>query len=361
MSLITKKNILFQATNIIKQYFPPFAIEILKNIKYDFLNIYRIYKYNLSFVEKKEPKQIIKNLYQTTQKIFSPARKTILFYPNFPYHRASIYQLCLALGYHVTQNPQSKFDAAIYWKRYATFFPENPILSSFIAENKTVINDRCQDISKSYIDEVFLNVFGYCISVDPLKYTGKCVAKSDLNARHDGKIIDCPISSKQSKVVYQKLIENEIEPGKLVEFRVPIFKQTIPLVYTYLKNISNAEQRFLGYPNLISVEITEASQIFTSKEIDNILEFCSQIGLDYGELDILKDKQDNKIYIIDANNTPSSTLLLEPVIMSAEKCLLSYEERASAIDKLIKAFQAEILNTNNSDRSSLSNKILERI
>jgi len=35
-----------------------------------------------------------------------------------------------------------------------------------------------------------------------------------------------------------------------------------------------------------------------------ISEFCSRIGLDYGELDVLRNKDDGKIYIVDVNYTP---------------------------------------------------------
>ncbi len=342
MNSITNDNFFSQFKRTVQKYLPSSLIIFLKDLKYKFLNIYKSYKYNLSFMEQKQAIAILKNLLETTKKISSFQRKTILFYPNFPHRKATIYQLCLALGYDVINNPEKEFDVAIYWKRYATFFPQEPILSQFSTENKTVFNHNCQDVSKTYIDREFLKVFGYCTIIDPLTHSGKCVAKSDLNAQHDGKIIDCPIESKQSGIIYQKLIDNEVEKGKVVDFRVPIFKQTIPVVYRYLKKNLNAEQRFFGYPSLISVDIIEPTEIFTSEEISKILEFCQKIGLDYGELDILKDKQDGRIYIIDANNTPSSRLLFEPLEMPTEKCILSYQQRQTIIEKLVLALQKEI-------------------
>lgn len=344
MSATLSDKVLFEFKQTLQKYLPDSIVTILKDYNYKILNVYRTYKYNLSFVEKKQPIAVFKNLIETTKKLTSARRKTILFYPNYPYWKASIYQFCLALGYDIINNPDRDFDVAIHWKRYATFFPKDPVLSRLSGENQTVYNNLCEDVSKTYIDRVFLEVFGYCTVVDPLTHTGKCVSKSDLNAQHDGKIINCPISSKQPGVIYQKLIDNEIEKGKVVDFRVPIFKQTIPVVYRYLKKNLNDEQRFFGYPSLILVEVLDAKDVFSAEEISKIIEFCQKIGLDYGEIDILKDEGDKRIYIIDANNTPSSRLLFERVEMPTEKCILTYEQRQNIIERSLTALQKEIFN-----------------
>lgn len=346
MDSIRSNNIFSRLKEIIEKYLPLGLIAVLKDYKYKFLNVYRSYKYNLSFVERKEPIAVLKNLLATTAKIFNSKRKTVLFYPNFPYWKATIYQLCLFLGYDVINNPEKPFDVAIYWKRYATFFPKDPTVIRLSSQNKIVLNKDCRDVSKTYIDRAFLEVFGYGTVIDPLTYQGQCVAKSDLNAQHDGKIINCPIASKKSGIIYQKLIDNEVEKGKVVDFRVPIFKQTIPVVYRYLKKNLNDEQRFFGYPSLISVEAIAATEIFSKEEINLILKFCQKIGLDYGEIDVLKDEGDKRIYIIDANNTPSSRLLYERVEMPANKCLLSSQQRRSILERSINALQTEIFNLN---------------
>ncbi len=357
MKAITIDRVFLQFKQTLQKYLPVSIVTGLKNYNHRFLNAYRAYKYNLSFVEQKQPISILNNLIETTKKISSKGRKTILFYPNFPYWKATIYQLCLALGYHVTNNPDSNFDVAIYWKRYSTYFPKNTVLSQLTKENKTVLNHNCQDVSKTYIDRAFLEVFGYCTVIDPLTYQGKCVAKSDLNAQHDGKIIDCPIDSKKSGVIYQKLIDNEVEKGKVVDFRVPVIKGTIPIVYKYLKKNLNEEQRFFGYPSLISVELMEAKDVFTSEEIRKISDFCQKIGLDYGEIDVLKDQEDRRIYIIDANNTASSRLLFERVEMSAENCLLTYEQRQTIFEKMIFALQKEIFSINQEKTKILTDRL----
>ena len=318
-------------------------IFLQKYIPISLLNLYRTYTYNISIGSNKKPLSVAHKLVTTSKKI-SSQRKKILFYPDFPYRKATIYQICLLLGYDVTDNPQEKFDLAIKWQRYKTFFSEEPILSRLSIQNLNVINLHCQDVSKSLTNQLFYEAFGYSIAVNPLTYTGKCVVKSNLNAQHDGKIISCPIERIESGVVYQKLVENDIKKGIVLDYRVPIFKQKIPLVYIYIKENKTETQRFFGYPSLISVRVAETQEIFNKNEISKILCFCQKLGLDYGELDVLRDRTDKQIYIVDANNTPSSRLLFEPLILPSEKCILTPEDRQFALDKMAEAFQQEFLN-----------------
>ncbi|MDJ0679745.1 MAG: hypothetical protein QNJ18_07770 [Xenococcaceae cyanobacterium MO_167.B52] len=315
-----------------------------KYIPVSLLNLYRTYTYNLSLGESKTPFNVLQRLISTTKKLFNN-RKKILFYPDYPYRKATIYQLCLLLGYEVTDNPKEKFDLAIKWQRYETFFTEEPTLSRFAKEKIDVLNLNCQDVSKSLINRVFEEAFGYSIAVDPLTYTGKCVVKSNLNAQHDGKIVSCPVEKiEASGVVYQKLIENDLEGDRVIDYRVPIFKKHIPFVYIYIKHNKTETQRFFGYPSLISVQVLETKEILNQPEINNILDFCQKLGLDYGELDVLRDKTDQRIYIVDANNTPSSRLLFEPLQLAKDKCILSASDRKKVLEKMAEAFQQEFLN-----------------
>ena len=41
-----------------------------------------------------------------------------------------------------------------------------------------------------------------------------------------------------------------------------------------------------------------------SSKKEKILLFCRRMGLDYGELDMLRDREDGRLYIVDVNNTP---------------------------------------------------------
>ena len=54
--------------------------------------------------------------------------------------------------------------------------------------------------------------------------------------------------------------------------------------------------------------IHRTSDVLSAIELDLVLQFCRAIGLDYGELDIVRDQEDGRIYIVDANNTPFGPL-----------------------------------------------------
>ena len=321
---------------LLRRYLPSGIINLHEEYKY----FYRVYKYNLSTLGELTPSSFMANLVTTIQKL-TINRKRILFYPDLPGPVFTISQICLFLGYEITNNPEESFHTAIKWKN-ATFSQNNQIFSCLLAQNINIANISCEDISKYHINEIFKDAFGYSSFVDPLTYTGKCVVKSNLNYKHDGKIISCPISTIESGVVYQKLIDNEVEDGKVIEFRVPIFKNLIPYVFVYLKEGSN-EKRFYGYPSLVSVRLADVHEFFSEEEFGKILCFCQNMGLDYGELDLLRDKTDQRLYIVDANNTPASRLIFEPLKMSSDQCLLSPEVRLSALQKLSQAFQETLL------------------
>ena len=335
---------LVKAKQGLRQHLPNAAVSLYDRWKYNYFNVTRTYEYNLSTLVEQKTRDAAVNLLTTTKKLVTQ-KKRILFYPNFPYKKATLYQLCLLLGYDVTNDPQRRFDLAIKWQRYATFFNNDVVLSELFQRNSNIINFNCKDVSKEYTNKVFKQVFGYDLGVDPLSYTGKCVAKSNLNAQHDGRVIDCPTTNIEAGVVYQKLVDNEVQENAVLDYRVPVFKQEIPLVYKYLKKNQTKEQRFYGYPSLLSVELAEAEEVFSQDEINKIISFCENIGLDYGELDILRDKQDQRIYIVDANNTPSSRLLFEPVEMPYGKCILSFEQRQIVLQKFARAFQSQLLNS----------------
>ena len=142
----------------------------LKRYLFPAIHLYRTYKYNLYAEEKRRPSNLIRNLITTTQKL-TGNRKTILFYPDFPSSGSMISQILYFLGYAVTNNPDHKFDFAIKWKD-ATFSPRDYSLCRLAAQNISIVNINCEDISKTYVDKVFHSVFGYSVTVDPLTYTG---------------------------------------------------------------------------------------------------------------------------------------------------------------------------------------------
>jgi len=232
-------------------------------------------------------------------RILASRPNIILFYPKHPrtYHcNYSIIQNCHILGYKMSKNPKDKFHLIMRWEDQ-TYGQVDQQLED-LAKTNEVINLKCLDISKRHVDQVFHEVFRYSSLIDPFTFEGECVEKSNLNGKHDGRIVRCPLTEMKEDCVYQKLINNRHDDEFVVDMRVPIFKKIIPFVYLKYKPVNN---RFS-----LSVKGTheELKNILSPEEVEKILQFCERIGFDCGELDILRDQTDNRIYIVDANNTP---------------------------------------------------------
>ncbi len=230
--------------------------------------------------------------------------KTFLFYPSYPSKRSVLYKLMGILKYNRTNNPRQKFARAIHWET-ETYRQEIPLLKDIHAR-QPVINYHCRDISKRFIDDVHQEIFGYRTMIDPLRFRGLCVRKSNLNALHDGQVVECPVTSVEPDTVYQILINNECEPGIVEDIRIPVFEDEIPLAYLKYKPVDNRFGSYLKFPHLNkNTEIVPPERVFSDRELELIRKFARRIGLEYGELDILRNRDDGRIYIVDANNTPT--------------------------------------------------------
>ena len=230
----------------------------------------------------------------------------ILFYPRLPHHRTIIYKICKERGIMIMRSPEHKFDILFAWQD-ATFSDKIELNNS---SNFSTINLDCLDISKEKVDSTFEKVFGYGLTVNPQTHAGRCVLKSNINAKHDGRIIECPVNETYEDVVFQKIIDNVVDSEYVKDIRVPVFGNTIPLVYHKFKKISD---RFTN--DIHHVEVHETKEIFSDDEIKNIIRFSKEMNLEYGELDILRNKEDGKIYIVDVNKTPWGP----PATISKEK------------------------------------------
>jgi len=212
------------------------------------------------------------------------------------------------LGYQVTSNPQKKWDLAIKWWLAFDGNPFAPVGSMPPVMNTknngiTVLNSRCNDISKNNVNDAFEEIFGYSLSVDPREYNGKCVMKLNWNALHKGRIIECPVGSIDDDFVYQKLVRNETGDGFVEDMRVPVFRNKTPFVYLKYRSV---QDRFIDrvHTNTKAI-IAEVGDRLSEDELNKIHRFGAKIGMDYGEVDVLRDGDDGRIYIVDANNTPS--------------------------------------------------------
>lgn len=171
--------------------------------------------------------------------------------------------------------------------------------------NTWFLNQELKDISKKKVAIINKDVFGYDLDVDPLKYTGKVVKKSDLNGLHDGVIIECPIafSDYDKNYVYNVCVNNVNNKNEAVDYRVIYMNGIIDIFYEKTRPLNS---RFNTHKSTSKIRKTKSE--FSDEEISNMTSFCKQIGADYGEMDVLRDRTTGKLYIVDFAKTPFGPL-----------------------------------------------------
>jgi hypothetical protein len=293
--------------------------------------LYRTYRYRVEMTGAHRGRQKLELLLKTVwQGLAKP--NTILFYPEKPLEFHALFKILKYLGYHVTTNPDSGHDLVIkMWLAFDgnPFAPRvaEPALKNGKKAQTIRLNTDCNDISKNKVNAVFDEVFGYSLAVDPRRHQGPCVMKLNWNALHKGRIIECPVEHPEEGFVYQKLIHNETGDGFVEDMRVPIFAHITPFVYLKYRSV---DHRFVDRKHTnTKATIAEVDEVLNEEEVRDIQRFAAKIGLDYGELDVLRDKSDGKIYIVDANNTPSGP----PTPISAEECKIAVMRLAQAFDE----------------------------
>ena len=233
-----------------------------------------------------------------------PAKRplTILTYPESIATMPGILlaRLCSALGYHVTALPSREYDVAVKYQD-ATFTTPSELAS--LPVDRPVINRESLDISKERVDQEVEAVFGRGTLVDPTTYRGSIVEKSNLNSRRGWTVVEAPLAARREGFVYQRLIDSTTGDGHYVEYRVPVHDGRIPLVY---RKVIDERKRFAKTAESVTIEQPE--EHFSAEELDGIRRVCRAMGVDFGELDVLRDRTDGVPYVIDVNHTPYGQL-----------------------------------------------------
>ncbi len=165
-------------------------------------------------------------------------------------------------------------------------------------KHRAFINFGCRDVSKSAVARAFEAAFGYSLALDPRAHQGEAVEKSELNGAHNGRIVACPAEPKDG-LVYQRVIDNRADEDGLVEdFRTPTVGGEP--VCVFIKH-RRASERFANANT--DCTLARVEDCFSREEIARIREFCARMHLDWGGLDILRDRGDGRLYIVDANKT----------------------------------------------------------
>lgn len=211
------------------------------------------------------------------------------FFPERPLPRAQLVSLLALLGVRIGSDPRG--GPQIAWQKGTWLSPADQAKLSAYA-----INGACSDVSKSRVDALWGDLAGYSLTIDPLVTAGPLVVKSEENARHDWRVVNGPLRGRQAGMVYERLIDGTMGEH-YVQSRPVIMRGHIPLLYEarYPRQHWRADAR---------MSPRQIGEVYSAAEIGLILAFAAAIGLEYGELDVLRETATGQLFVVDANPAP---------------------------------------------------------
>jgi hypothetical protein len=214
-------------------------------------------------------------------------RMTLHFGPGpVPGDRFAIWKVCQLLGLDMAPLDDTSDGVMVAW--------EDSTWTQVLAD---AINGDCVDISKGRVDEAQRAVFGYGAEIDPRTYTGQAVRKSQINTAHDGELIECPVDPEDG-FVYQLLIDTVRSDGLVEDLRATIVGPEIPVTYRKLRPSAWRFENVNAHSRLAS-----PGECFSEQELVQLIAVARELGLDFGELDVLRDRHDGRVYVVDVNKT----------------------------------------------------------
>ena len=177
------------------------------------------------------------------------------------------------------------------------FFEDVTVSPPPAANGLPMLNAGCPDVSKTRVAEMFEQVSGRSLKVDPAAWTGAMVGKSEKNGAHDGRIAEGPRPAGDG-LVWQRFIDTRAPDGCVEDLRCPTVGGEIPVVYLKRRP---AARRFENSNS--EVRLLEPRDVFTKAERGFIREFAGAMGLDWGGIDVLRDRRDGRLWIVDVNKT----------------------------------------------------------
>ncbi|MDB5459214.1 MAG: hypothetical protein JWO72_955 [Caulobacteraceae bacterium] len=228
-----------------------------------------------------------------------PDAPRIWFTPHRPRPWYLVWSALAWSGLRIAATPQEAdasfaFEDAT-WATAATPAPGHP-----------AFNFDCPDISKTRVAEVFEEVFGYPLAVDPTRWEGPAVEKAELNGAHDGRIVTCPVARRLPDRHYQRLIDTS--DGRFTyDLRTPCIGGRPVAVWVKRKP---DDTRF-SIHNL-AVTLRRPEDVFSPAELEQLGWFLAAMRIDWAGLDVLRDRNDGRIYIVDVNKTDVGPIIALP-------------------------------------------------
>ena len=229
----------------------------------------------------------------------APPGPSVWFAPERPRPWYLVWAAAAWNGVRIARTAEEA-DASFYFEDATAGRPPRPLHSR-------AFNFGCADISKSRVARVFEEVFGYPLSLDPEQGSGPVVEKGEGNGVHDGRIVFRPTRARPGRT-YQRLVDN-VEDGLAVDLRTPIVGGRPVVVFLKRRAAGN---RFANHN--CSVGMAAPDEIFSDAEIDKLGAFARAMGLDWGGLDVLRDRPSGRLYVVDVNKTDMGPPIALPFI-----------------------------------------------
>jgi hypothetical protein len=240
------------------------------------------------------------------------------FYPMLPGPNSSIVTILRRLPARIGNEPTGGA-LTVAWDTGTWFAP-----AAARRLPADAINGRCLDISKSRVDRLWAEASGYSIAVDPLTTAGPIVVKPELNGMHAGRVVEGPLDRRREDVVYQRLIDSRDESGRVLQLRVVVWAGAPLFVYAKWR----AHPDWFGETDLTLPKGTR--DYLSAEEERTIVRFVAAMGIDYAEIDAVRDRDSGLIYVVDVNRTSVRPKALPPEMEDP-----AFAPQAAALERLL--------------------------
>ncbi len=241
----------------------------------------------------------------------------IYFAPHNPRPWYIIWAATIWGGMRFASSPEAA-DATFYFEDQTQALPPPP-------RHARAFNFGVGDVSKTYVAEAMERAFGYPLALDPTTHVGEAVEKGEGNGLHDGHLVQCPTARLDGKS-YQRVIKTEGEDGWATDLRTACVGGKPVVVFVKKKP---ASARFSIQNTSVVVQTPEDA--FSPAERTQIERFCAEMKLDWGGLDVLREHESGRLYVVDVNKTDTG-----PAVV------LSWKDRARATTLLSNALRQMI-------------------
>jgi hypothetical protein len=241
----------------------------------------------------------------------------IYFAPHRPRPWYSVWAAVVWGGMAFAERAESA-DATFYFEDRTIAAPPEP-------KHRRAYNFAVGDVSKTNVALMMERAFGYPLALDPETHVGEAVEKGEGNGLHDGRTVICPMTRAPGKA-YQHVIRTEGEDGWAYDLRTACVGRKPVVVFVKKKP---ASARF-SIQNT-SVVVRAPEDVFSAAEIAQISAFCEIMQLDWGGLDVLRERESGRLYVVDVNKTDTG-----PAVV------LSWSDRKTATTLLSDALKGMV-------------------